>query len=441
MARYIVTGGTPLQGKVRVFGAKNSVFKLMLAATLSDEDSTIENVCSIRNVFVVKEIIESLGGKAVINAESSSSIVSGKGITNFTVPSELGKESRASSMMIPILLHRFGQARVPFPGGDNIGARSLDRHFSGLERLGATISQVDDLIVSTAPGGLVGSDYTFEKNTHTGTETLILAAVLAKGQTVLNNAAQEPEVDDLISFLNKMGADICRVEARKIIINGVERLHSAIYRSMPDHNEVVTFACTALATKGDVFVQEAREEHLGAFVEKVREIGGGVELSDEGIRFFYKEPLQATNVETAPYPGFKTDWQALWVTLMTQAQGQSIVHERVYESRFSFVPDLQKMGAKIELFNPEVSDPETFYNFNLKDVRGDSFHAVKILGPTQLHGENLKVSDIRAGATLTLAALIAEGQSTIEDVEMIERGYENLEGRLQSLGAKIDKVD
>ena len=439
MAKYLVTGGNPLKGTVRIYGAKNSVFKLILAAALSDGDSTVENVCQIRNVFLVKEIIEQLGGKTSINTENHSATVSGKDLSGFSVPIELGKESRASSMMIPILLHRFGQARVPFPGGDNIGARSLDRHFAGLKKLGVEISTDEGVICAKSPNGLVGSGYTFEKSTHTGTETMILTAALAKGQTVLNNAAQEPEVDDLINFLNKMGADVKRIESRKIVINGVEKLHRAAYRAMPDQNEAVTFACSALATKGDVFVQEAREEHLGAFIEKVRETGGGVEISADGIRFFYKQPLKGINVETAPYPGFKTDWQALWVTLMTQAEGESTVHERVYESRFGFVPDLQKMGAKIELFNPEVSDPETFYNFNLKDIRGDSFHAVKILGPTHLHGEGLRVSDIRAGATLTLAALIAGGQSTIDNVEMIERGYENLEGRLQSLGAKIDK--
>ena len=188
-------------------------------------------------------------------------------------------------------------------------------------------------------------------------------------------------------------------------------------------------------------VQEAKEENLQAFIDKVREIGGGVEISADGIRFFYKQPLKATNIETAPYPGFKTDWQALWVTLMTQADGESVVHERVYESRFGCIADLQKMGANIELFNPDVENPENFYNFNLKDLKPGSFHAARVKGPTKLQGENLVVSDIRAGATLTLAALIAEGQSTIANVELIERGYEKLEKRLQSLGAKISKQD
>jgi len=441
MAKYLINGGSVLKGKVRVSGAKNSVFKLMLAAALSDDESVIENVCLVRNVFLVKEILEYLGAKVSLNSEKVSCNLSGKNLYCFEIPSEFGKESRASSMMIPILLHRFGQAKVPLPGGDSIGARSLDRHFLGLEALGASVTQKEGFIVATSAKRLVGTKYTFEKNTHTGTETLIMAASLARGRTILNNAAEEPEVDDLISFLNKMGAKIQRVEKRKIIIDGVERLHSATHRAMPDQNEAVTFACAALATKGDILVQEAKKEHLQAFLEKVKEAGGKFEIDSEGIRFFYQDFLKATSVETAPYPGFKTDWQALWATLMTQAQGQSTIHETVYESRFGYVSYLQSMGAKIKLFNPKVTDPEKVYNFNLKDVKSGSFHAIKISGPSLLHGVDLVVNDIRAGATLTLAALIAEGQSSIDNVEMIERGYEKLEERLQGLGARIDKVD
>lgn len=440
MAKYLVSGGNQLKGKVKVYGAKNSVFKLMLAALLSEEDSMIENICLIRNVSVVKEIIESLGGNVEIDSENKTAKISARNLSGSEVPLELGKESRASSMIIPILLRRFGKAKVPFPGGDNIGTRSLDRHFAGLVKLGAKISLEGDWIIAESTG-LVGADYTFEKNTHTGTETLLIAAVLAKGQTVLNNAASEPEVDDLINFLNLMGADVKRIEPRKIIINGVEKLHGTNFRAMPDQNEVVTFAVAALATKGDILVEEAKAEHLQAFIDKVEEIGGGVEINSQGIRFYYKQELHSANVETAPYPGFKTDWQALWVTLMTQAQGESVVHETVYESRFGYIDSLQKMGAKIELYNPEVTDPEKTYNFNLRNHKDGSFHAAKITGPTKLLGANLTVADIRAGATLTLAALTAEGQSSIENVEMIERGYEKLEERLKSLGAKIDKID
>ncbi len=438
MAKYIIEGGAPLHGRVKVYGAKNSVFKLILAAALSDQPSTISNVSLVRNVYVVKELLERLGG-SVGFGENRTAVVHAENLKSFEIPQELGKESRASSMLLPILLHRFNKAKVPFPGGDNIGARSLDRHFAGLEKLGAKIATDGEFIVAEAPNGLEGADYTFEKNTHTGTETLLLAAVLAKGTTTLENCAEEPEVGDLINFLNLMGAKVQRVEKRKIVIEGVEKLHGAEYSAMPDQNEVVTFAAAALATKGDITIESAKEEHLTAFLERVEQAGGGVEKNPEGIRFFHKSELRATDVETAPYPGFKTDWQALWVTLMTQAHGESLVHERVYESRFGYVEDLKKMGANIELFNPSVENPQQTYNFNLEDRKENSFHAAKVTGPTKLHGADLVVSDIRAGATLTLAAITAEGKSTLENIEMIERGYENLEERLASLGAKIVK--
>lgn len=437
--KYLIDGGLPLKGTAKIFGAKNSVFKLMLAACLTNENVKISNICLIRNVEVVKETIESLGGVVELDKNNKIATIEAQNLNKFEVPFELGKESRASSMIIPILLHRFKKAKVPNPGGDNIGARSLDRHFKGLEKLGAKISFDGEFITAAAPDGLVGTTYRFEKNTHTGTETMILAAVLAEGTTKLENSAQEPEVNDLISFLNQMGADITRLEPRTILINGVERLHQTEFQAMPDRNEAVTFAIAALATKGDVTVLGAKSEHLQAFLEKVEAIGGGVEKLADGVRFFWKGQLRATNIETTPYPGFMTDWQAMWVTLMTQAVGESIVHETVYESRFAYVDSLKKMGAQIELFNPKVEKSEDLYNFNHSDLRAGSFHAAKISGPTKLRGENLVVSDIRAGATLTLAALAAEGQSTIDNVEMIERGYENLEERLKTLGAKISK--
>ncbi len=436
--KYIVEGGVPLKGSVKVFGAKNSSFKLMLSALLSDEPSTISNICFIRDVISVKQLIESLGGTAEVG-NNKTLIVSGKGLEGSEIKQEFGQKTRASSMFLPVLLHRFKKARVPLPGGDNIGARSLDRHVEALKSLRVQIRIENGFIEAEAPNGLVGTEYTFQKNTHTGTETFILAAALARGNTVLNNAAEEPEINDLINFLNLMGAKILRSGHRQITIQGVTSLKGASFELMPDRNDVVTFACAALATRGDILVEKAHEEHLKAFLAKVVAAGGGYETLPEGIRFFAKGTLLATTVETAIHPGFMTDWQALWVTLMTQAEGQSVVHERVFENRFGYVADLQKMGAKIELFNPEVENPDEFYNFNTADRKENSFHAAKITGPTQLNGTNLVVQDIRAGATLTLAALVAKGQSVIENIELIERGYENLEGRLESLGANIVK--
>lgn len=438
MAKYIITGGIPLKGNVKIYGAKNSSFKLMLAALLSDHPCRLSNICFIRDVVSVKKMAEAIG--AQINFEENKTVsLIGSGINISEVPLEFGKNTRASSMILPVLLHRFKKAKVPTPGGDNIGARSLDWHLDGLRALGVEVAYVDNFIEAKAPNGLIGSTYTFKKNTHTGTETMILAGTLAKGITTLLNAAEEPEINDLINFLNSLGADIGRVGSRKVVIKGVSMLKGGNWRLMPDRNEAVTFACTALATKGDIFVEEARNDHLLAFLNKVNLAGGGYEIQDNGIRFFYKQPLVATQVETAPYPGFMTDWQALWVTLMTQAQGESNVHERVFENRFGYTEYLKQMGARIELFNPKVEKPEEFYNFNLSDKKENSFHAAKITGPTQLNGTALEVQDIRAGATLTLAALVAKGQSVIDNIELIERGYENLEGRLESLGAEIIK--
>lgn len=440
MGKYIITGGVPLKGNVKIYGAKNSSFKLMLAALLSNETCRLSNICFIRDVVSVKKMAERLG--AEVNFEENKTVyINGSGLNNFEVPLEFGKDTRASSMILPILLHRFKRAKVPLPGGDNIGARSLDRHLDGLRSLGIEISFGETFIEASAPNGLVGTKYTFQKNTHTGTETMILAGVLAKGVTTLLNAAEEPEINDLINFLNSIGAYINREGNRKIVINGVQALRGGNWKLMPDRNEAVTFACAALATGGDVFVEGARSDHLLAFLNKVNQAGGGYEVHDNGIRFFSKGQLVATKVETAPYPGFMTDWQALWVTLMTQATGDSIVHERVFENRFGYIGYLKQMGANIDLFNPEVENPEEFYNFNLSDKKENSFHAAKISGPTELHGTSLEVQDIRAGATLTLAALVAKGQSVIDNIELIERGYENLEGRLESLGANIVKRD
>jgi UDP-N-acetylglucosamine 1-carboxyvinyltransferase len=292
----------------------------------------------------------------------------------------------------------------------------------------------------------VGTTYRFEKNSHTGTETLIMAAVLAKGKTVLQNAAEEPEVDDLITFLNSAGAKIQRLPGRVIEIDGVERLHGAIHRIMPDRNEAVSYACAAIATRGDIIVQNARPEHLTAFLKKLDEANGGYEFGPYGIRFFYKGPIRATDVETQIHPGFMTDWQPLWATLMCHAQvgmdnqaPVSIIHETIYESRFQYVKPLTEMGAKIEAFKPEIEDPQHFYNFNLSDTLPDHYPAIKIYGNTSFHSGEFTIHDLREGATILLAALTATGETHLHNIEQIERGYEALDDRLRSMGALIER--
>ncbi|MBT7309272.1 MAG: UDP-N-acetylglucosamine 1-carboxyvinyltransferase, partial [Candidatus Pacebacteria bacterium] len=341
MSTYIVTGGTPLSGSVRVGGAKNASYKIMIASLLGDSPSRLLNFSKISDVKLVADMISSLGANAKLMGERAY-FVDPQNFSRFSLDSDYGRASRASTMFIPVLLHKFGQAVVPFPGGDKIGKRPLERHFDGLIALGATVEANGDLITVKAER-LKGTHYKFKKNTHTGTETLIMAAVKAQGITTLENAAQETEVDDLIKFLNSMGGKIKRIKSRTIEIGGVDKLHGSIHKIMPDQNQVISFACAAIATKGDIIVENTQAKDLLSFLEKLDEIGGGYELGEYGIRFFYKKPLTATNLETAPHPGFKTDWQPLWTTLITQAKGESTVHETVSQSRFNYTDALIKM--------------------------------------------------------------------------------------------------
>jgi UDP-N-acetylglucosamine 1-carboxyvinyltransferase len=343
-------------------------------------------------------------------------------------------------MFIGPLLAKFGEAKVPLPGGDKIGPRPLERHIHGLESLGAKVIHKNDFLIATADR-LHGANYTFSKNTHTGTETMILAAVKAEGTTVLKNAAQETEVDDLITFLNAMGARIKRTAHREITIHGVQHLSGSIHKIMPDQNQVVSFACAALASKGDIIIENTNADDLAAFIEALDQAGAGYEVGSYGMRFFYKQPLKATNITTGVHPEFKTDWQPLWVTLMTQAEGTSTLHETVSQSRFAYLSSLEKMGAKFELFNPPVKNPDSLYNFNLEDVTKDDFHAARIFGPKQLTAAEVTVKDLRHGATMLIAGIIASGQSIINDPENhIGRGYESIEETLASLGADIKRI-
>ncbi len=439
MEAYRVTGGTALNGSVRIGGAKNASYKLMIAALLGTSESRILNFSHISDVQKVSEIISYLGGK-VHTAGERALFIDPRSLSSYVLDPQDGAQGRFSPMFIPALLAKFGKAQVPNPGGDKIGKRPLDRHFEGLVALGARVWQEGDSIKAETDG-LVGTTYKFSKNTHTGTETLIMAAVLAKGRTVLENAAEEPEVDDLIQFLNAMGAKIKRRLNKVIEIEGVSRLGGAIHKLMPDRNEAVSYACAALVTKGDVIIENAVPEHLTAFLEKLDDLHAGYEVGTYGIRFYYKGPLQATNVTTAISPGFMTDWQPLFATVLTQASGVSILHETIMQNRFQYVSALQSMGAQIEQFNPDVEHPELVYNFNMADDKPEYFHALKITGATKLHAGDFTVHDLRHGATLILAALAAEGSSVIRGIEHVDRGYEALAERLTSMGAHIERIE
>ncbi len=439
MERLIVKGGKRLLGNITVSGAKNVALKALVAACLTNEDVIVENIPLISDFFVMVDIIKELGGKVLIKDHSAKIRISS--IKKTEISLEKAAEIRTSSIFLAPLLARTGKATIPNPGGCRIGARPIDRTIEGLRKMGANIAyDSSDGYFHASVKEVKGTEYEFDKNTHTGTETMILASVLANGQTVLKNAAEEPEIDELIVLLKNMGAKIKRIHPRTIVIDGVKKLSGTRFVVGPDRNEAVTLAIAAIITKGDVVVEGITKEALREFLEKLNASGAGFEEKENGLRFFYKGPLKATNITTSSYPGFMTDWQSPWAVLMTKAMGESTIHETVFESRFGYGEELKKMGARIEFFNPQVSHPEKIYNFNLDDDNKRNFHAIKVFGPTNLHNGVVNISDLRSGATLLLAALSASGESVIFGVEKLDRGYEQLDQRLNILGAAIKRV-
>lgn len=439
MEKFVITGGNALKGTVRVSGAKNVALKTLIAACLTEEEVVIKNVPLISDFFVMLEMIQELGGKVTL--EDHQVTIQIKKVLKNELSLETAAKIRTSFMFLAPLLLRTGEAIIPNPGGCRLGARPIDRLVDGLNKMGANIVyRSEDGYFHAKAAGMHGATIHFQKNTHTGTETLIIAAVLAKGKTILENAAEEPEIDELIALLNTMGAKIQRTKHRVIEIEGVEKLHGGTYTILPDRNEVVTFAIAAVATKGDILVKGVTKEKIAEFLTRFERANGGYEETDEGIRFFYNGPVVAVDVETTPHPGFMTDWQAPWAILMTQAKGKAVIHETVFENKFGYIKDLQKMGAKARLYNPEIPNPEEVYNFNLTDDNPEFYHAVEITGPTRLHNAIATMVDLRAGAAIVIAALVAKGESTIFGIEKLDRGYEDFENRIVQLGGIIKRV-
>lgn len=438
MDKYTIKGGKKLKGEVKVGGAKNAALKTLVAACLTSEKVTIHNVPLISDFYVMIDIMKELGASVKLSGHSVT--IQMKKFTQISIPLDKAVLARTSSMFIAPLLARVNEAIIPNPGGCRLGARPIDRTINGIKQMNVNITyHSEDGYFHAKTTGLKGAKYKFKKNTHTGTETMILAAVLGKGQTVLENTAEEPEIDDIINLLNKMGADVKRTGYRIITINGVNKLHGADFKISPDRIEVATFAIAAIATGGDVFIRDANKTDIDAFLIELKMTGAGIEESKDGIRFFSTGILKAKDITTGIHPGFLTDWQALWGVLMTQAKGQSIIHETVFEDKLGYIQDLERMGAKVKFFKPNVKNPEKVYNFNLDDDKSEYFHAVRIDGPTPLHNAIMTTLDIRAGAAVVLAALCAKGKSTIFGIEKLDRGYEDFEGRLQLLGASIQR--
>lgn len=431
-SRFLIKGGSPLNGKVKVTGAKNSALKLIPASLLSSGRSVFHNVPNkISDLVIIKDICDLLGSEMETDGESFS--ISTPEIRSSHIPFELGNATRAAILMAGPLLVRTGSARIPIPGGCRIGARPLNFHIEAFKKLGADVKEEGDYYVMQADG-LKGANINLNYPSVGATENVIIASTLAKGRTILTNAAVEPEIIDLIKFLQKMGAIIEISTDRKITIEGVERLDGAEHSVIPDRIVAGSFASAALASKGDVFIEGARQDDLITYLNAVRRIGGKYQVMDGGIRFYYDGELKPIAIETDVHPGFMTDWQQPFVILMTQANGISIVHETVYEERFGYIEELKKMGAEVELYDRCLGSlPCRFLNTHYH-------HSAVIKGPTQLHGAEINIPDLRAGFSYLIAGVIAKGESLVNGSIYIDRGYEEIHKKLRELGADIQRI-
>lgn len=442
MREVIIEGGKPLIGEVVVSGSKNSVLKLISAAILSNQDVILENVPKIENVEVELEIIRSLGGKAEWIA-SNKLLINGANINALEIPFELGSKYRTASLDAAALLLRFGKASVPFPGGCKIGPRPINRWVDVWEALGIVVTNNDKYIYLDGTK-LKGNNISFSKNTHMGTDIALLFSAIIPQETIINNAAEEPEIDDLIALLNLMGAKVERLEHRRIKVMGTKQFNGATFKVQPDRNEVVTYAVAALVTNGNITIQGIEKEHLLAFVNILTKINARFEINDNEMRVWRSnETLSPFNVSTAAYPGVMTDWQPLLVLLATQIEGLSTVYDTIYWDRFGYTRELNRMGTKIELATPTSMGFELEINDDTYelDVKGEPSTVAKIYGKTNLRGTKLQIPDLRAGATLVLAALLAEGKSHIIGFENVDRGYEDFILKLQALGGAIETLN
>ncbi len=419
---FIVEGGVPLRGTVPISGAKNAVLKLMAAAVLCDQPCTITNAPRIADVEYILEVLRDLGAEATW-ADQHALRIHAERLDWLFIPLEAARRLRASFILLGPLLARVGKVIIPNPGGDRIGRRPVTVHVDGLRALGAQIHYKHGYYYAAASGGLRGADVRLAEASVTGTENLLMAATLAAGRTVLRNAAAEPEVDNLIEFLNAMGARVRRdpEEIHTIVVDGVAfgALHGAQVEVIPDRVEAGSFAVAAAVTGGELFLEGARADHLGAFLDACALAGVQVAAEPGGLRVAGQPPFHPMHVRTAIYPGFPTDLQAPFSLVLTQAAGVSVIEETLYEDRFDYTDALRRMGARVW-----VSDPHTAV-----------FH-----GANRLHGADAVIPDLRAGATLVLAALAAEGESRVAGVEHVKRGYENLAGKLSAVGARIREV-
>ena len=419
MDKLVIRGGNPLIGTVRVSGAKNAALPAMAAALLTEETVILENVPQVRDIVTERNLLTAMGAEVELGYGRAQhrTTISCRDLANAEASYDLVKTMRASTLVLGPLVARMGHARVSLPGGCAIGARPIDLHLKGLEKLGAKITQEHGYIEARADR-LKGAQIVFEKITVTGTEDLLMAATLAEGETVLENCACEPEVVDLAALLIKMGAHIEGAGTRTIRVQGVEKLGGARHRVIPDRIEAGTFIVAAALTGGDLTVTNCDPQHVAALLSKLNECGVKVVATGDSVRVLSSGPLKAADVVTEEYPGFPTDMQAQYMALATQAEGASMITENIFENRYMHAQELVRMGANVKI---------------------DGRRAV-VRGKTPLSGAAVLASDLRASASLVLAALVAEGETIIDRVYHIDRGYERIEEKLRSVGAQIRRI-
>jgi UDP-N-acetylglucosamine 1-carboxyvinyltransferase len=423
MDKFLIKGGNALHGTVAISGAKNSALPVMAATLLTAEKVTLHNIPKVRDLITMSKLLAFMSAKvSVKELPASDYVIEAVTLNDAIAPYELVKTMRASILTLGPAIARAGVAHVSLPGGCSIGARPVDLHLTALEKMGAEITVAEGYIQAKVPnhGRLKGAHIVFEKITVTGTENILMAAALADGETILENSAREPEVTDLIILLRKMGAKITGDETSTLRIQGVEKLHGTEHSVIPDRIEAGTFLVAGAITGGDLTITDCAPEHLGAVIAKMQQTGVRIDTIDKTtLRVRPAEKLVGSDMVTEEYPGFATDMQAQYMALTTQAEGASAVTETIFENRFLHASEMVRMGANISI---------------------DGRRAV-VRGPAQLSGTTVQASDLRASAGLVLAALVAKGETTIERVYHIDRGYERIVEKLSTLGANIERIN
>jgi len=418
MNKLLIRGGKPLDGEIRISGAKNAVLPMMAASLLADSPVTIDNVPHLQDVTTTMELLGRMGATLTVGDQMSVEVDTTT-VDTLEAPYDLVRTMRASILVLGPMLARFKKARVSLPGGCAIGTRPVDIHLKGLEALGADV-RVEGGYIETSAEQLVGARIVLDQVTVTGTENLMMAAVFAKGETVIENAAREPEVVDLANFMNAMGADVRGAGSDVIRIHGVERLQGVRYRVLPDRIETGTYLVAAAMTRGRILVRDTRPELLDAVLAKLQQAGADVEVGEDWIRLdMHGRRPKAVDIRTAPHPGFPTDMQAQFVAMNAVADGTSTVVETIFENRFMHVQEIQRMGADIH-------------------IEGNT---AVIRGVEALSGAPIMATDLRASASLVLAGLVARGETLVNRIYHIDRGYESIEEKLSRLGANIQRIN